>query len=445
MLLVPSMLVLVPLIAIFAEGSAHWTVMGRSVAIALICVGGLTLIAARVLRNPVLASVLVTELVWAFFEWRVAVVLGLTLVALAAFSAIRRRRLVLRPAVLLLPVTVIVLATIARAVSIGAFSEDDFRVSVSTAPRAAASAAPDGPNVYVLLLDGYPRQDSLSNAFAFDNEPFLQELEANGFAVNRAAKTEFERTELTLSSLSLADHSELDTYPYDAREFARVVRRDVRRERLVNTMAMDQLRDLGYRLIYVPSPVTFVDWTGWDERRDPGTPTDYESVVIQRTPLRFVLGGWLLDEARERVSDSLDKWRAGNGKSFVFAHVQAPHPPFLWDDDGPVSEPLPCWYAVECYLYNGFPRDLRLTEAEYSAKVGGQVASLNELVLRATKRLIRDDPRAVIVIFSDHGTRYRDMQNPEANRSLFAARGTNVAEADGLFIALLDELSGEGE
>ena len=439
------MLVLVPLIAVFAEGSAHWAVMGRSVAIALISVGGLTLVAARVLRNPVLASVLVTELVWALFEWRIALVLGLTLVALAAYSAIRHRPLVLRPAVLLLPVTVILLATMARAVSIGAFSIDDFRVSISTAPRATASAATDGPNVYVLLLDGYPRQDSLNDAFGFDNEPFLQELEANGFAVNRDAETEFVRTELTLSSMTLPDRSELKTYQYDLRERATVARRDVRRERLVDTPVMDGLRDLGYRLIYVPSPVTFTDWAGWDERRDPGTPTDYESIVIQRTPLRFLLGGWLLDEARERVSDSLDNWRAGNGKSFVFAHVQAPHPPFLWDDDGPVSEPLPCWYAVECYLYNGFPRDLRLTEAEYSAMVGGQVASLNEQVLRATERLIHDDPSAVIVIFSDHGTRFRDMQDPEASRSLFAARGTNAAEADGLFITLRDELRDEGE
>ena len=102
--------------------------------------------------------------------------------------------------------------------------------------------------------------------------------------------------------------------------------------------------------------------------------------------------------------------------------------------------PLPCWYAVACSLFNGFPGNLGLSEAEFADKVRPQVTALNERVIRATERIVRSDPDAIIVIFSDHGIRYRDLDDPEAFRSLFAARNTDATRADGLFELLLDEL-----
>ena len=42
---------------------------------------------------------------------------------------------------------------------------------------------PERPDIYVILLDGYPRSDVLEYAFALDNEPFLDALTDRGFEV----------------------------------------------------------------------------------------------------------------------------------------------------------------------------------------------------------------------------------------------------------------------
>ncbi len=85
------------------------------------------------------------------------------------------------------------------------------------------------------------------------------------------------------------------------------------------------------------------------------------------------------------------------------------------------DEPLACWYEMKCSLYNGFLDNLWLTESEYIERARPQFDALNDRVLRAVERLVETDPDAVIVIFSDHGSRFRGLDDPEAHRVLFAA------------------------
>ena len=54
------------------------------------------------------------------------------------------------------------------------------------------------PDIYVILLDGYPRADTLARLFDFDNGPFLAALEAKGFDVSAGSSSNYMYTELTL-------------------------------------------------------------------------------------------------------------------------------------------------------------------------------------------------------------------------------------------------------
>ncbi len=298
--------------------------------------------------------------------------------------------------------------------------------------------------MYLLLLDGYPRQDTLATDFDYDNEPFLEELEELGFMVNRQAMSTFAHTELSLGSMQFASLDELRPFFVDG-EFGpepRAEPRDVRREFLVNTDAMDALRDLGYRLAYVPPPVGDVDWAGWDDRWDPGQMTEFEAALLQQTPIRSLLGGWLLEQARDRIAESLRLWASPmDGQHLTFAHLMAPHPPFLWDASGEVDRPIDCWLANTCSFYAGF--GLGMSVDDYATRVGPQVAGLNEQLLTTIRGIVAEDPSAIIVAFSDHGTRYRSEASTEARRILFAARGTRVTEIEGLLVDLAAELAAE--
>ena len=439
--LVPALLVSVPLIAIYTETAAHWTAVIRPMAIAMVTVLTATVIAAAVTRRPIAASLSVAALVLLVLELRIGVLFLLILATAALVQRMRRRPLIIRQSFLWAATVLIIGATLIRTVVVGTVTMSDLRIAPTTERATAGSM--ERPNVYVLLLDGYPRQDSMSE-IGQDNEPFLQDLEQLGFTINRAATTRFARTELTLSSLVVSDASNLGAYVYGREHGTTELRRAVRRQQLVNSPVMDDLRALGYRMVYVPPPVTFAHWQGWDDIEEPAQPTDYEAAVIQRSALRYLLDGWVLEQARQQIDDTLATWSEGTGQRFTFAHVMAPHPPFLWNDDGSVETPLPCWYAVACSLFNGFPGNLGLSEAEFVDKVGPQVTALNVRVIRATERIVGSDPDAVIVIFSDHGIRHRNMADPESFRSLFAARGTDAARAEGLFLLLLDELRNGG-
>ena len=66
---------------------------------------------------------------------------------------------------------------------------------------ALGTAAADAPDIYVILLDGHPRSDTLASEFGFDEEPFLTAMEGEGFEVARASRSNYNMTELTFSSM----------------------------------------------------------------------------------------------------------------------------------------------------------------------------------------------------------------------------------------------------
>lgn len=438
-LLAPILLALIPILSLFGETAAPWTVVLRPAGIVTVVVAGVVLLSARISRRPTPVAIAASGIVLAAFDVRLAVLIAPLLVGAIAIQRIGRRTAGLAPRVLMAFTILLVVITAGRAILNGALTLDDFNVAIPDA--SGASAASNSPGIYLLLVDGYPRQDSLATEFSFDNEPFLTQLEGLGFSVNRRAETPFARTELTLSALDVADVRELGRYVRDPARGPIAIRREVRRNELGNSSVMDAFRKLGYRLVYVPPATTFVEWDGWDERLDPGGPNDFESVLIQRTPLRYVLDEWMMERTRERVAQTITAWAAPRAQSLVFAHVMSPHSPFLWADGGEsITKPTRCWYTLECALYTGFPHTLRISEDEYADGVAPQVAQLNTLVIEATNRIIAADPDATIVIFSDHGTRYRREGSDEAYRTLFAARGTSADQANGLFVAMLEEL-----
>ena len=56
------------------------------------------------------------------------------------------------------------------------------------------------PDIYYIILDGYPRQDALLQYFDFDNQYFIDQLEEIGFSIPTCSQSNFAMTILSLSS-----------------------------------------------------------------------------------------------------------------------------------------------------------------------------------------------------------------------------------------------------
>jgi len=77
--------------------------------------------------------------------------------------------------------------------------------TVTSVPRMSipeyAVEGEGGPNIYVIMLDGYPREDTLLETFGFDNSEFLEELRHLDLDVSSDARANYNKTWPALAAM----------------------------------------------------------------------------------------------------------------------------------------------------------------------------------------------------------------------------------------------------
>jgi hypothetical protein len=295
-----------------------------------------------------------------------------------------------------------------------------------------------GPNIYFLLLDGYPRADTLKETFDFDNEPFVQELQGLGFTVADEARTNYNKTWLTLASaLNGAYIEDLlgdQRTPNDAPGELRWLQTLIREASVPN-----MLRDQGYAIRTVPPPYTSAALTTADEVLDGGHLTELEVKLISASPWTLIfrdqIAPLLYDGQARRVVDALATTvdlaeSLPTQPQFVLSHIHSPHSPFvLRPASSPGAPSVPDCFPI-CSLWEARIESLGMSFDEYRSGLSLQVQALNEMLIGSMRKIIAADPEAVIILMSDHGARYSLEDLPEHYRSFLAARTPGV---DSLF------------
>ena len=436
----------------YGQMSGHWLSLLRPVIVSAAVATVLTLVLLAITRRMTLASAVGVAVVCFLFGQQGLFAIALLGIATALawmwwLCVSRRPQPSVSPIVVGLPVIALLAVVLASRIADGSLALGD---PVGLPRTAVPPTSSGGTNVYVLLLDGYPRADDLEAEWGFDNGRFLSELASLDFDVDPDSRSPFQETSLTLAASMLQDTRPLRQWRPSDFQAEVQMRRDVRRQYLGNTPVMDRYRSADYRLVYIASPVAHTDWFGWDVRLDSGNVTDVETLLIQRSPLRFVLGDWVMDQHRARLDASLVAWAdqgSVGGRQVVFAHVMAPHPPFLYGPHGAERSPLPCWFSLECNIYHHRAVDLDISVSDYDQLLLPHLQELNKKVLGAIRELVAIDPQAAIVVFSDHGARYSESRSEEWYHSLFAARlpsdlRMTDLRAAGLFATILRALDG---
>ncbi len=154
------------------------------------------------------------------------------------------------------------------------------------------------PDVYYIILDAYTRADVLQDVFGYDNQPFLDQLEALGFRVAEDSRSNYALTRLSLSSSLNMNYLEalgpaLEPQTADAGWLDEAAKYGAVRV---------ALEDLGYRIVAVESAVGMTDWVDADvylARRPQaladagavGEMTPFEVLLLQTSIGRLVLDG----------------------------------------------------------------------------------------------------------------------------------------------------------
>lgn len=419
----PTVLALVFVVELFVVSGVSPFPVLRTLALAAIIPLGLTVVACLVMgdrhRGGFVATVLVLA-VMAGGDLRIAMLVGVVLLALLAerFVLPEKRRTIRWHRISALTsrlVAILVLAVLIHALQSGtpgviarAISQESMRPSATTVPVAAGD-----PDIYMILLDGYARDDVLREIFSVEGPTLADRLADRDFDVASRSRSNYMLTAQVLISMFNMQHL------HDQPRMAGVLAGDpgqpesiIIRDVLNDNAVFEILRARGYWIEAISSGFEEVAFREADRFIDSGDLNEFEIGMLRRTLLgdllRVISPGAASAQQRHRIEDILRVTPTGSGRPanrpvFVFSHLPYPHAPWVYHADGTARdvEDLEAFYADTTGTTGENVEQLAAGYADAVIDLDGRVLAMLDELDRAIAA--RGRP-AVTIIFSDHGS-----------------------------------------
>lgn len=279
------------------------------------------------------------------------------------------------------------------------------------APVVVVKAESPRPDVYYIILDGYGRKDILQALHDLDNSSFVESLETQGFYVADESTSNYVQTMLSLSSSLNMEYLQNLKANGTKLENRQDLMRILKGSEVRRILAQNGYQLVSFRNEYkatVPNAEIYYDDTG-SELTHPITA--FESIVIDHTMARVLSHLPIFNKAliempydthRGQILSTFERLQevpAIEGDYFVYAHIIAPHPPFVFDENGealPHSEPFRLADA------NHYVKDH--SRKSYIAGYGRQIQYVNRLVLETVDVILsQSETPPIIIIQGDHG------------------------------------------
>lgn len=275
------------------------------------------------------------------------------------------------------------------------------------------------PDVYYIILDGYGRGDILRSLYGHDNSDFNAFLARNGFYVAEQSHSNYVQTPLSLASSLNSTY--LDSLAAD------VGLNSGNRLPLATMIESNQLfkelHDRGYTVVTFSTGFDLTDIKTGDEYIAPEGDIDpFENAFLDTTPLPLLLRLPFFksqyDLHRERILFSLNQ--VGelriDGPKVIFLHVVAPHPPFVFAQNGEPLDP-----DVPYDLSDGNMYTARASQAEYVTAYRNQLIFINSQVQVMIAHILANSKTPpIIIIQGDHG--------PGSRLDWTSAQNTDIPE-----------------
>lgn len=256
------------------------------------------------------------------------------------------------------------------------------------------------PNVYYIILDGYSSTSSMKKLFNFNNSDFNLNLENIGFKIQSNSKSNYCRTNFSLSSTLNLNYIQNIT---NKKLF----------ETDLNTYISDNLvlkffRNKNYKYFLFDSGFGMKKKYESDEilvksnnvflsKFFSTSDNDLYSVFINNSIFKILnsnlIGNISVKNYSSKVLNVFEKLpliAKNKNKKFVFAHIISPHPPFLFNEYGIINE---YGYDTQDKLWD---RKLYFDQLKFINK---------EIVKMVRQIIINDKNDKIIIIQGDHGSR----------------------------------------
>lgn len=294
---------------------------------------------------------------------------------------------------------------------------DTFNKRVSNTAQNARKNSPDElkkyPDIYYIILDGYGRMDMLEQVSGYDGSDFVNFLKGRGFYVADRSRSNYCQTFLSLASSYNMEYLDRVAGKNESGDIARVYLGEmIRRNKVI-----ELLKERGYAYVSY-----FTGFVGTELKRiaDVYLPkedafeaemSEFDAMLLDSTMLYGFQGilnmsgfkktGTHLAYVRrtQYILENLDKSAEIASPKIVFAHIITPHPPFVFDANGPTDKYVGT-KGVDFAAgdQNALPRD------EYRKAYIGQVEYIGRNMKKTLSRLIAATKgKAIIIVQGDHG------------------------------------------
>ncbi len=271
----------------------------------------------------------------------------------------------------------------------------------------------DKPDVYYIILDTYARSDRIKAELGYDNSEFIDSLEKMGFYVAGCSRSNYNNTHNSIvSSLNISYLPEL--YKQGAEQGISV--EDI--WMLIKPNAVRQnFEALGYKIVAFDSGF---EWTRIDDadlylQRGSGAYgvhfiNPFEQMLMDTTPLKILsdyqnktnidkyLGGTHPQAnfigQEEFILDQLPQLAKISDPTFTFAHIDIPHPPYVFSPDGYLIDPG----------YWSVPVKGAVDEEHFRSGYIYALEYINARMLEIVREILSDSSTPpIIIIQGDHG------------------------------------------
>ncbi len=255
------------------------------------------------------------------------------------------------------------------------------------------------PDIYYLIFDAFAGQDILENYYNTNISEFVFQLEERGFYIPQESRSNYSQTILSLSSsLNITYLDDVSDLMGESDDWGPLV------NLIQDSTVANFLSEEGYKTLTFSSGYWVTEGMLSDKKYAPLiSPNEYQEALLLNTPLVYLYPDLLYGLHRDRVNYALNE--LGNIEPeedpiFIFAHIFAPHPPFVFDQNGNSIRPP---RSFTRYDANGF-MNRGGTQEEYIEMFSGELNYLlNQILVVVDQLLAQSNTPPVIIIQGDHG------------------------------------------
>ena len=266
------------------------------------------------------------------------------------------------------------------------------------------SSPQTNPDIYYIILDGYGRSDVLEEIYGYNNSEFIESLKKRGFSVAQKSNSNYIQTALSLASSLNFEY--INYLQDDATEYYR--NREPLAELVQHSKVRDFLKSQGYQTVSFTTGygITTIKDADIFYTYDPNIVSDLESMILITSATRMLenriqnlfrpFNCQIQRDGILNIFEGLKNISSRPGQQFVFAHILAPHPPFIFGENGEDNQFGEC-NGLDGSSFEGTRQDYQVGYANQASFISKQIIETIDYIL------LHSEINPIIILQGDHG------------------------------------------